>query len=110
MGRIFYGTSDQAIEIEGRLLAHVQAVVITKLRRGESFSLTCRAADGSRETMWVNSAIPIRIVLDEETDGRLDRELLVQLVEAANSNRGLDVTELMAESASARRRDLPRAA
>lgn len=110
MGRIFYGTSDQAIEIENRLLAHVQAVVITKLRRGESFSLTCRSADGTREMVWVNSSIPMRIVLDGETDGRLDRELLVQLVESANSNRGLDVTELMAESASARRRDLPRAA
>ncbi|GAA4195963.1 hypothetical protein GCM10022219_21840 [Microbacterium oryzae] len=92
MGKMFYGMSDQAIEIEDRLLAHVQSVVLTKLRRGESFSLSWQHPGGARETVWVHSSIPFRIVLDEVDQVPLNREVLVRLVEAANSNHGLDLS------------------
>lgn len=92
MGKMFYGMSDQAIEIEDRLLAHVQSVVLTKLRRGESFSLSWQHSGGGRETVWVHSSIPFRIVLDEVDQVPLSREVLVRLVEAANSNHGLDLS------------------
>ncbi|MDN3310437.1 hypothetical protein QWJ90_05810 [Microbacterium oryzae] len=92
MGKMFYGMSDQPIEIEDRLLAHVQSVVLTKLRRGESFSLSWQHSQGGRETIWVHSAIPFRIILDEVEQVPLNREILVRLVEAANSNHGLDLS------------------
>lgn len=93
MGRMFYGMTEQAIEMEDRLLAHVQSVVLTKLRRGESFSISWKH-DGEpvRETIWVHSSIPLRIVLDDADAGSIDRDILVRLVEAANSNRGMDLS------------------
>ncbi|WOF22387.1 hypothetical protein N8K70_13465 [Microbacterium betulae] len=93
MGRIFYGTSGEAIEIEDGLLAHVQTVAITKLRRGESFCVSWMSARGrGRETVWVQPSIPIRFVTDEDAVGGLDRDLLTRLMDAANSHHGLDLS------------------
>ena len=93
MGRMFYGTSSEAIEIEDRLLAHVQTVTITKLRRGESFCMSWTSTNGhGRETVWVQPSIPIRFVTDEDAAGDFDRDLLTRLMDAANSHRGLDLS------------------
>ena len=37
MGKIIYGSMRQEIDIDDRAMAHLQAVVATKLRRGEGF-------------------------------------------------------------------------
>ena len=40
MGRMYYGNSSDAIEIDDVDLAHLRMVAMTKLRRSEGFSLT----------------------------------------------------------------------
>lgn len=40
MGTLFYGDNRFAIGIDDRSLAHLQLVILAKLRRDESFSFT----------------------------------------------------------------------
>ncbi len=92
MGQLFYGNSIEPIEIPDRLLAHVKVVIATKLRRSESFTLTWRHADGGgRETIWLQPAIPLRFVFASAEPEMLDPAYLKELVNAANSSRGLSI-------------------
>ena len=43
MGTLYY--ADQAIEMDDRTLAHLKVAVVTKLRRGESFTLSWTHAE-----------------------------------------------------------------
>ncbi|MFV9424515.1 hypothetical protein [Microbacterium sp. S1037] len=97
MAKLFYGTTPEPILVDDRMLAHVKVVAATKLRRGESFTLswTHRADEpGGRSTIWLQPAIPLRFVFDSEQPESLDQELLKRLANDANSSRGLslDVT------------------
>lgn len=56
VGRLIYG-KEFAVELEDRTLAHVEAAIETKLRRGEPFMFTWKidTAEGSgRTSVWVN--------------------------------------------------------
>ena len=68
MGNLFYGNTADPIEMPDRLLSHVKVVAATKLRRGESFTLTLRHPEGAaagRTTIWMQPAIPLRFVFDQ---------------------------------------------
>jgi len=60
MGRMYYGNSDEAIEIDDVDLAHLRMVAMTKLRRSEGFSLTLASPQRGRTALWVHCAIPLR--------------------------------------------------
>jgi len=102
VGLLYYGSESLPAEIPDRILAHVKVVATTKLRRGESFTLTWRhgadAPDG-RTSIWMQPAIPLRFVFDEPEPERLDPELLHSLANAANSANGLtiDLRDLSAQ-------------
>lgn len=91
MGSLTYANAGEAIAIDDRLLAHIRTVAVTKLRRGESFALTIRTENEANETLWIHSAIPLRFDLQE--DVALDRDLLIAMMAAASSSRGLDLTD-----------------
>ncbi|MFM2475331.1 DUF7882 family protein, partial [Burkholderia cenocepacia] len=60
MGSLTYGSS--VYEIEDRMLQHLKAVVATKLRRHESFTLAwnVEAAYGSgRVALWMHAGVPL---------------------------------------------------
>jgi hypothetical protein len=60
MGVLIYDRGDP-IEIDDRTLAHLQVVIIDKLRRGEHFALTL--VDGRRVlTSWVSPRTPIEFI------------------------------------------------
>ena len=66
MGNLFYGNTPDPIEMPDRLLSHMKVVVATKLRRGESFTLTLRHPEGAaagRTTIWMQPAIPAAVRL-----------------------------------------------
>ncbi len=68
MGTIYYGGSATPIHIEDRVLAHLKVVVATKLRRGESFTVSWQHPDGEtrgRSTIWLHPSIPLRFVFDD---------------------------------------------
>jgi hypothetical protein len=90
MGSLNYAGASALILMEDRTLAHVRAVVVTKLRRGESFALTLPERDGATETLWMHASIPLRFHLDSEVP--LDHELLTVMMNEASSTRGLDLT------------------
>lgn len=93
MAYLYYGAECTPIEIPEVLLAHVKIVITTKLRRSESFMLSWRHADDSgRSAIWVQPSIPLRFVFDAPDQPQIDRELLTQLADAANSNGGLTLT------------------
>ena len=92
MGYLYYGTEMQPTEIPDRILAHVRVVATTKLRRGESFTLTWRHPDGApegRTSIWMQPAIPLKFVFDSAEAEPLDQEYLRSLADAANTSNGL---------------------
>lgn len=94
MAKLFYGTTTEPIQIDDRLLAHVKVVVATKLRRGESFTLSwVHGADQpvGRSTIWLQPSIPLRFVFDSEQPEALDQNLLKRMANDANSSRGLSL-------------------
>lgn len=92
MGTIHYGGSGTTVHIEDRALAHLKVVISTKLRRGESFTLSWRHRDDEergRSTLWLHPAIPLRFVFDEAEPATLSREWIERLADSANSSGGI---------------------
>ena len=83
------------VEFDDRILAHLQVVIIHKLRRGEGFVISWRdaavAGDG-RSSAWLHPAIPLYFKF---TGGRapiINPQWRAQLTRSANSSQGLVVT------------------
>lgn len=92
VGTIYYGGSATAIDIEDRALAHLKVVIATKLRRGESFTVSWRHPDEQprgRSTIWLHPSIPLRFVFDEPEPATLSREWIEELANSANSSGGI---------------------
>ena len=84
MGSFYYDGKETPITVDDRALAHLKAVMLTKLRRNESFAVSWANEDGhGRNTIWVNPAVPLRFSFDAPTSPELDPEWLVQLAEEA---------------------------
>ena len=96
MGTLYYGDSGTPIGIEDRALAHVKFAITTKLRRGESFTLSWMHPDDQprgRSTIWVHPTIPLRFVFDEPEAPELSREWIEDLLRSANSTGGILLVE-----------------
>ncbi|MDD7927986.1 DUF7882 family protein [Microbacterium thalli] len=94
MGSIYYGDGAAPIQIEDRTLAHLKVVISTKLRRGESFTLSWRHPEGEptgRSTIWLHPSIPLRFVFDDPEPTTLSREWVEELASSANSSGGIMV-------------------
>lgn len=92
MGTLFYGGNAQPIEIDDRTLAHLKVVIATKLRRGESFTLSwthAGDAEPGRSTLWVHASIPLRFSFDSPEPERLSPEWIKELADSANSSGGI---------------------
>ncbi|WP_144782777.1 hypothetical protein [Microbacterium sp. BH-3-3-3] len=103
MAKLYYGTTTEPIRIDDRMLAHVKVVVATKLRRGESFTLSwVHGADEpvGRSTIWLQPSIPLRFVFDSEQPEALDQNLLKRMANDANSSRGLSLDIALDEPAT----------
>ncbi|QIG38653.1 hypothetical protein G5T42_03430 [Microbacterium sp. 4R-513] len=94
MGTIYYGGSATPIHIEDRALAHLKVVIATKLRRGESFTVSWTHPDDQprgRSTIWLHPSIPLRFVFDEPESPSLSREWIEDLANSANSSGGISL-------------------
>ncbi|GAA3207263.1 hypothetical protein GCM10017690_15040 [Microbacterium terregens] len=92
VGTIFYGESASPIVIDDRALAHLKVVIATKLRRGESFTLSWQHPDDQprgRSTIWLHPSIPLRFVFDDPSPAQLNRVWIDQLAHSANSSGGI---------------------
>lgn len=92
MGTLYYGDVATPIEMDDRALAHVKVVIATKLRRGESFTLSWVHGPGQepgRSTVWLHPSIPMRFVFDDPEPALLSRAWIEELANSANSSGGL---------------------
>jgi hypothetical protein len=90
MGQLLYGVSPASFDLDDRTLAHVELVVLAKLRRNESFALILTRPDSSRTTLWIH---PSSVLQFDYQEGQHDinREWLDQLVDTANSPGGMRI-------------------
>ncbi|MFB9959232.1 DUF7882 family protein [Agromyces bracchium] len=92
MGTLYYGNAGTPIGIEDRALAHLQVAVVTKLRRGESFTVSWQHPEeqpDGRSTLWLHPNIPLRFVFDDPEPPELSRSFLEELMRSANSTGGI---------------------
>lgn len=94
MGTLYYGESGTPITIEDRALSHLKVAITTKLRRGESFTLSWRHGPDQapgRSTLWLHPSIPLRFVFDEPERPELSRQWIEELMKSANSTGGIQL-------------------
>ena len=119
MGSLIYGMAGLEVSFDDRVLAHLEIVIGTKLRRRESFMLSWRDAvevgDG-RSSMWLDTAIPLYFRYSGSRVPLIDKEWLEELMAQASSTRGLVLGEdpateqpLRTSDNSAKRKDHPAA-
>lgn len=96
MGQLFYDDSRTPITIDDVVLAHLKIVIVAKLRRRESFTLTWQhAAEDTpgRSTILLSPAIPLRFVFDEPVGPVLDPEWIKALTDTVNATGGIQLSD-----------------
>jgi len=104
MGKLVYGAS--VYELDDRLLAHLQVVVSTKLRRGENFFVSWRnpAARGSgRQALWIDNGMHLAFEYQGGSFPQVSREWVEALSASAASGMGLQLTDERGELLNAPR-------
>jgi hypothetical protein len=94
MGVLSY--DEHEYRLDDRLLAHLQVVISTKLRRGENFFLSWDAVSsdgGGRHALWIDNGITIRFRYAGNTPPSINREWVERLALAANTNSGLVISD-----------------
>jgi hypothetical protein len=82
-------------DFDDRLLAHLHVVIVQKLRRGESFSMSWRESNdggGGRNSLWLHPSIPLHFKFLGSKPPTLNRDWLAVLTLSSNSSQGLVVT------------------
>ncbi len=91
MARFRYGPGEW-VELDDRILAHLQVVMLSKLRRSESFAFNWQEPDGSgRITIWIHPTADLRFQYSGSRAPELNRAWLEELSVLANSSSGLHV-------------------
>ena len=93
MGVLYY--ADQAIAIDDRTLALLKVAAVTKLRRGESFTLSWTHSPqevAGRTTIWMHPSIPLRFEFEEPEAPMLHREWIENILRSSNSTGGIQLT------------------
>lgn len=80
------------VEFDDRLLAHLQIVIVQKIRRGESFLMSWRDAPDTgsgRSAIWIHPSQNLFFKFAGSRNPAINQEWLDQLALSANSPRGL---------------------
>ncbi|AWB87621.1 ATP-dependent DNA ligase [Mycetocola zhujimingii] len=106
MGKFIYGTPSISVEFDDRVLAHLKVVILSKVRRGESFTFSWdyTVASGSgHSSIWIHPTIPLQFDFVGSREPQLNRAWVEELVKLANSPAGLRVIPEPNEPATANR-------
>jgi len=93
MGKFIYDSSLR-VEFEDRLLAHLQAVIVAKVRRGESFTFTWKddiSTGGGRTAVYIQPRVSLVFMFQGGRMPPLNPAWLHALSYNANTVRGLYV-------------------
>ena len=91
MGTLTYDVVHK-VDFDDRALSHLQIVIATKLRRGESFNFSWvkdPSAGSGRTTIWMHPAIPLVYEFLGSRQPVINRLWIEELMTAANSTAGL---------------------
>src|SRR4051794_37578241 len=93
MGVLTHGGNGYVFD--DRLLSHLQVVIITKLRRRESFLLTWTPEEPGygREALWIDTGIPLHFQFDELVSPPLNRDWLEKMLDGTHRPNGLHVMD-----------------
>ncbi|HEV7957273.1 MAG: ATP-dependent ligase [Microbacteriaceae bacterium] len=92
MGRLLYGGQEMEVEIDDRALAHLQIVITSKLRRGESFLFSwtdALSAGSGRSSIWIDHGIPLYFRYSSGGTAAINRDWISALMLSANTPTGL---------------------
>ncbi|MFD4422363.1 ATP-dependent DNA ligase [Agromyces sp. NPDC058484] len=82
------------VEFEDRLLAHLQWVIMTKLRRNESFIFSWTKAEeagGGRTSVWIDRHIPVVFDYPTSVVPEMSREWATGLMNTTFQVAGLQI-------------------
>lgn len=91
MGNLHYGSPPASFAIPDRTLAHLEFVVLAKLRRKEAFALSIDGDAGARQQVWINPSSTLRFEFDG-APGEINRVWLEELIDSANGAAGMRLT------------------
>lgn len=92
MGSLVYGISGVTVDIEDRELAHLRIVMLSKLRRGESFSFTVSHGTDTgsgRTSFWMHEAVPLVFRFSGNKPPAISRVWIELLADSAGRPDGL---------------------
>lgn len=95
MGYMQYDSSTR-ITFDDRVLTHIEVVIVSKLRRRESFAMSWRESPengNGRSTLWLDPSIPLRFRFDGSRAPSLDHDWIDRLATSAASSSGLIVVD-----------------
>jgi hypothetical protein len=95
MGTLLYGTTGTQFVIDDRALAHLQVVITSKLRRGESLVFTwieTTKGGSGRSSVWMSPSSEIVFGYFGNRSPTLNREWIEVLMTSANSAGGLHLS------------------
>ncbi|GAA3905747.1 ATP-dependent DNA ligase [Microbacterium invictum] len=93
MGKLTYHSGTK-VDLEDRVLAHLQVVIANKLRRGESFVFTWRddvSVGEGRTSVWLSPSLAISFKYYGSRPPTLNRAWIEALAVTANSPSGLHI-------------------
>jgi hypothetical protein len=93
VGTLNYGSQD--FEFDDRVLAHLQIVFSTKLRRGENFFFSWiqpLERGSGRHSIWVDNGVPIHFFFTGSRPPAVNREWVESLLASAGRTAGLQLT------------------
>ncbi|MFM2475371.1 DUF7882 family protein [Burkholderia cenocepacia] len=91
MGTLTYDGAAEPFEVDDALLAHLEAVIVAKLRRREPFLLTF-VSDDARSAVWIHESSDLRCSYETGTRVDLDRARLEAMVRDSHHASGLVVS------------------
>ncbi|WP_251453830.1 hypothetical protein [Microbacterium sp. Marseille-Q6648] len=96
MGTLLYGSPPRRLEFDDATLAHLKVVIVTKLRRSESFTVSWQHPPDrppGRSTLWLHPSIELGFEFDSPAPpDPLDRRWLEHLAHEASSAAGIVLT------------------
>jgi len=93
MGYLAY--DNRSVEFDDRVLAHLQIVIVQKLRRREGFLMSWRDGNSigdGRSSIWLSSDIPLYFKFAGGHPPQINMQWIAALTASANSSRGLIVS------------------
>ncbi|NNC13984.1 ATP-dependent DNA ligase [Planctomonas sp. JC2975] len=77
-------------DFDDRTLAHLERVIVGKMRRHESFHFAWTSEEGARSAVWLSDGIPLSFEYDEPVSD-INRAWLESLMACASGTSGLTI-------------------